>query len=621
MNFLKTVKFLIKAMAFLFLTGGIAFLGLLLYYSKDLPQPEKFTERRIVQPTKIYDRTGEVLLYTIFGEEKREVVPLNKISPHLQQAVIAAEDKRFRDHIGIDLRRILKAIIVDFQRGQPVQGASTIPQQLIRSTFLTPHKTAERKVREIILSIELDMRYSKDQILEWYLNQVPFGSNAYGIEAASQTFFSKQAKDVDLAEAAALAALIQAPSRLSPYGESIDDLLARKDYVLEQMQEQGFILEQDLETAKKQELHFEKLSAPIKAPHFVLQVNKELIQKYGEERLKTSGFKIYTSLDAGLQEQAEEIVKRQAERNEGFRCFNAALSAIDPYTGEILALVGSRDYFKEKYPEDCTPGKNCLFEPEFDVANLGERQPGSAFKPIVYATAFEKGYSDEYVVVDEKTDFGIWGGEPYIPENYDGRFRGPVTLRQALAQSLNVPSVKVLVYLAGLEQSISQAKKMGIATLRDPSYYGASLVLGGAEVNLIDMVSAYSVFATGGLRNTPHTIIKIEDKEGEVIDRFNEDPKRVLSSHSAQMITSILSDNEARSPMFGANSIIYFNDETAAKTGTTQNYKDAWTIGYNKEIAVGVWAGNNDNSRTYNRPGVTLAGPIWREFMELTLAE
>ena len=617
----KTFKALIKIILFFSLLGGIAFLGLLLYYSKDLPQPEKFTERRIAQPTKIYDRTGNVLLYTIFGEEKREVVSLNEISPYLQQAVIATEDKRFRSHIGIDPMRILKAILIDLQIGQPAQGASTIPQQLIRSTFLTMNKTAERKIREIILSIELDMRYSKDQILEWYLNQVPFGSNAYGIEAASQTFFSKQAKDVDIAEAAVLAALIQAPSRLSPYGENIENLLARKDYVLEQMQEQGFITEQEAEAAKKQEILFEKLSAPIKAPHFVLQVKKELIEKYGEEKLKTSGFKVYTTLNIEFQEQAEEIVKKQVEKNHGFHCFNAALTAMDPSTGEILALVGSQDYFGEKYPEDCIPGKNCLFEPEFDVANLGERQPGSAFKPIVYAVAFENGYSDEYIVIDEKTDFGIWGGKHYIPENYDGRFRGPVTLRQALAQSLNVPSVKVLVYLSGLEQSIAQAKKMGIATLRDASNYGPSLVLGGAEVNLIDMVSAYSVFATDGLRNTPHMIIKIEDKKGDVIDQFNEDPKRVLSSRSAQMITSILSDNEARSPMFGANSTIYFNDQTAVKTGTTQDYKDAWTIGYNKEIVVGVWAGNNDNSRTYNRPGVTLAGPIWKEFMKITPAE
>jgi len=622
MNTKKTFKALIKITLFFSLLGGIAFLGLLLYYSKDLPQPEKFTERRIAQPTKIYDRTGNALLYTIFGEEKREVVSLSEISPYLQQAVIAAEDKRFRNHIGIDPKRILKAILIDIQVGRRAQGASTIPQQLIRSTFLTTHKTVERKIGEIILSIELDMRYSKDQILEWYLNQVPFGSNAYGIEAASQTFFSKQAKDVDIAEAAVLAALIQAPSRLSPYGENIESLLARKDYVLEQMLEQEFITEEEAEAARKQEVHFEKLSAPIKAPHFVLQVKKELIEKYGEDRLKTSGFKVYTTLNIEFQEQVEEIVKKHAKRNEGLQCFNAALTAIDPRTGGILALVGSADYFAEPFPKGCRPGKNCLFEPKFDVASLGERQPGSSFKPIVYAAAFENGYDDEHIVVDEETDFGIWGGKSYIPQNYDGRFRGPVTLREALAQSLNIPAVKVLVYLAGLEESVVQAKKMGISTLRDPSSYGPSLVLGGAEVNLIDMVSAYSVFATNGLRNTPHMIMKIEDKKGSVVDQFNEDSKRALSSSSAEMITDVLSDNEARSPMFGTNSNLYIEGYSiAAKTGTTQNFKDAWIIGYSPKIVIGVWAGNNNNTPTSKRPGVTLAGPIWKESMIKALEE
>ncbi len=615
MNWKKIIKFLIKAGAFSFLAGGIIFFSLLLYYSKDLPQPEKFTERQISEPTKIYDRSGEVLLRTIFGEEKREIVTLDEMSPHIKQAVVVAEDRRFYNHFGIDIKGIMRALIADLKKGSLAQGGSTISQQLIRSTFLTPQKTIGRKVREIILSLELDAKYSKEEILEWYLNQVPFGANAYGIEAASQTYFSKRAQDLTIAESAALAGLIQAPERLSPYRENKHILLERKNRIIDLMVEEEMITREEADEAKKQELEFKKESIPMEAPHFVLEVQKQLIRKYGEENLKEEGLIVHTTLDMRLQEKAEEAIDKWAERNESMRCYNEALVAIDPQTGEVLALVGSKDYFAEEYPEGCTPGKDCLYNPEFNVAVLGERQPGSAIKPLVYAEAFERGYSDQYVVVDEPTNFGIWGGETYAPKNYDGLFRGPVTLRQALAQSLNVPSVKVLMYLAGLENGIEKIKEMGISTLKDPSYYGPSIVLGGGEVTLLDLTSAYSVFANRGLRNKPHVISSIKNKRGETIESANEDPKRVLSTRSAQMVSSILSDNQARSPMFGPNSALYVNDDVAAKTGTTQHYQDAWIVGYNSQITAGVWAGNNDSSSTYNKPGVTLAGPIWNDFM------
>ncbi len=614
-SFKKFLGSVLKAGTALLLLAMILFLSLLLYYSKDLPRPEKFTERKMAQPTEIYDKQGEHLLYTIYGEERRETVPLEKISPYLRDAVIAAEDKKFYQHFGIDPWGMVRASIENVRRKAPVQGASTIPQQLIRSTFLTPQKSAERKVREIILSIELDKRYSKQQILEWYLNQVPFGSNAYGAESASRTFFLKKAEDLTLAEAATLASLIRSPSYLSPHGPNRDELMGRKDYILDQMTNEGYISQQQAEEAKKEEITFAQESRPIEAPHFVLQVKKQLVEKYGEEYLKTNGLKVYTTLNYDLQKLAERIVKEGAENNKAYRAYNAALVAMNPSNGEVMALVGNKDYFADSYPQGCVSGKDCLFDPEFNVATLGKRQPGSSFKPLVYATAFEKGYSDQHVVTDELTNFGVWGGKAYVPQNYDGLFRGPVTLRQALAQSLNVPAVKVLVYLAGIEDSVVQAEKMGISTLKEPSYYGPSLVLGGGEVTLEEMVGAFSIFANQGIKNTSHIISHIVDEQGRVVYRFQGDPKRVLSQRSADTITSILSDNQARAPMFGSNSALYVDDRTAVKTGTTQYYNDAWTIGFNNNVAAGVWAGNNDNSSTYSQPGAVIAAPIWNRFM------
>lgn len=612
--------FILKAGAFVFLIGLIVFLLSLLYFGKDLPRPERFTEKRISQPTKIYDRSGEVLLYTIFGEEKRELVSIDEMPEYLQNAIVALEDKNFYKHFGIDLVGIARAVLANFKIGPGSQGASTIPQQLIRSTFLSPEKTIERKVREIILSVELDLRYSKKEILEWYLNQIPFGSNAYGVEAASQTFFSKHASELSLAESALLASLAQSPSGLSPYGNYKQNLLERKDYTLDRMVAEGYVSQEQAEEAKKETLVFAKPSSSIVAPHFVIYVQKYLLEKYGEDYLKTEGLKVITTLDAKLQISAEEAIEQGVARNQGKGAYNAALVAIDPFSGEILAMVGSKDYSADSFPENCISGRTCLFEPEFNVATLGLRQPGSSFKPFVYATAFENGYSEDYILIDEETDFGVWGGKHYIPKNYDGLFRGPVTLRQALAQSLNIPAVKTLMELATIEKSIETAKKMGISTLKDYAFYGPALVLGGGEVTLFEMTSSYGVFATDGLKLKPTAILKIEDAQGKIIERAAPSPKRVLSSSSCETITDILSDNEARTPVFGAHSALYVNDETAVKTGTTQFYNDAWAIGYNQKIVVGVWAGNNNNSSSYSQPGVVLAAPIWKQFMEATLS-
>jgi len=604
---------------FLFFIFCVLFL--FVYYIKDFPRPENFLERPFIQSTRIYDKSGQVLLYEIYGEEKREVVFINQVPEYLKRAVIVTEDRDFYQHFGVDFKGILRSFLNNLKIMKPTYGGSTIPQQLVRSSFLTRKKTAERKSREIILAIELDRRYSKDQILEWYLNQVPFGSNAYGVEAASQTYFRKSVSEVSLSEAATLAALIQAPSYLSPYGEGKEKLLARKDYVLEQMAKEGYITQEKAELAKKEEINFVKFSLPIKAPHFVLYIKDYLEKKYGEEFLREKGLRIYTTLDWELQELAEKAVEEGAKNNEKRRAYNAALVAINPKTGEILAMVGSKNYFADPYPKDCIPGKNCLFDPEFNVATLGLRQPGSAFKPFVYATAFKNGFSDKAVVVDEETNFGVWGGKSFIPRNYDGKFRGPVTLREALAQSLNVPSVKVLDSMAGLEDSIKTAKDLGITTLNNPSsFYGLALVLGGGEVKLLDMVSAYGVFATNGLKVSPSFIVKIEDSEGNIIEENKKTQIRVLETGVARMINDVLSDNQARAPIFGLRSRMYFEDyQVAAKTGTTQDSRDGWIIGYTPTIATGVWVGNNDNSPIERGLGENLAGPIWRMFMEKAL--
>lgn len=637
-NILRFLGILISV----FLIGG-AFL--FVFFAKDLPRPEKFTEGQIFQSTKIYDRTGSILLYEIYGEEKRTIVSLSIMPEYLKEAVIATEDANFYNHFGIDLEGIARMFISSLS-----VGGSTIPQQLIRSTFLSAEKTATRKIREWILSLELDRRYSKDQILEWYLNQVPFGQNAYGVEAASQTYFKKSVSDVSLAQAATLAAIIQRPSYYSPYGNHKEELLERKNYVLSRMVAKNFITEEEAKTAKDEEIKFEEILNPIKAPHFTLWVKDYLEEKYGEDFLKERGLRVYTSLDWNMQQTAEKIVKEEVKKNKINNAANAALVAINPKTGEILSMVGSADWYAtSSYPEECTAAENnCLFDPKFNIAIGTEktpgRQPGSSFKPFVYVTAFEKGFSDITTIADMETNFGIWGGKSYIPQNYDGRFRGIVTLREALAQSLNIPSIKTLylaggniltqtfnlnsnftgqesIFSEGLKNSIETAKKMGISTLNQPlSNYGPAIVLGGGEVKLLEMVSAYGIFATEGMKVSPVSVLKIIDSKGVIIEENKKTPQRILSVNSTRLINDILSDNDARSPIFGVNSSLYFKDyQVAAKTGTTQDYRDAWVIGYTPSIVVGAWAGNNNNSPIDRKTGAMIAAPMWHKFLEQTL--
>ena len=616
---------LLKTAGYLVLAGFIFLAGAFIVFSRDLPSPDQIEDRFISQSTKIYDRTGKVILYDIFGEEKRTVIPFEEIPETVKQATIAIEDQNFYTHPGIDFKAIIRAGL-EALKGERLRGASTITQQFVKNSILSPERTITRKVKEIILALELERRYSKDEILGFYLNQIPYGSNAYGVEAAARTFFAKEAKDLTLAESALLAALPQAPSYYSPYGSHPEELKARQELVLEHMVNLNFVSPEEAEEARRERLNFSETRTGINAPHFVFYVRDMLEEMYGEDYLARAGLKIITTLDWDLQQLAEKAVAEGAQRNEARGGYNAALVAIDPKTGQILSMVGSRDFNLEPIPAGCTPGLSCKFEPYVNVTT-SSRQPGSSIKPFIYATAFKKGFTDRTVLFDVPTEFNSFCSpqhvplvadpnvECYHPRNYDGRFRGPVSLRTALANSINVPSVKLL-HLAGVDDSINTAQDMGITTLGDRSRFGLSLVLGGGEVRLLELTAAYGVFATEGVRHPTTAILRIEDSQGKVIFEPNGEPSQVMDAEVTRLISNILSDNEARQPIFGPASSLYFKDRpVAAKTGTTNEFRDGWTLGYTPSLAVGIWAGNNDNTPLDQEPGAMVAAPIWREFL------
>lgn len=599
------IAFLLKLGLLFFIFGTIAIGGIFAYWTKDLPSPSSIQEIKLPESTKIYDRSGKILLYDIHGEQKRTVVPFDEIPQFMRIATVVAEDSNFFHHFGIDLRGIARAVLTNLKRKTVLQGGSTITQQLIKNIYLSPERTFQRKIKEIILAFEVELKYSKNEILHMYLNAVPYGSNAYGVEAASQTFFQKHAKDLTIAESALLASLPKAPTTYSPFGNHPEQLKKRQEYILQRLRRLGYITDTEYETAVRETLNYARQDQGIKAPHFVIYVREYLEQVYGADRLSSLGLTVITTLDWELQQQAEKITKEWSKKNEvSFGAKNAALVALDPSSGQILAMVGSRDYF--------------------DVQNDGnvnvvmrQRQPGSSFKPFAYAKAFQKGYTPDTVIFDVQTNFGVQGAEEYMPQNYDEKFRGPLTFKEALAQSRNVPSVKVL-YLAGVHDTIDLARSMGITTLNDPSRYGLSLVLGGGEVTLLDETSAYGVFSQDGTRNPPALLLSVVSKSGDVLQEFAPKPQQILEPQVARLINSILSNNALRAPVFGEKNYLDLSPiESAAKTGTTQEFRDAWTVGYTKDIAVGVWVGNNDNSKMRDRAdGSKVAAPIWNNFLK-----
>lgn len=586
----------------------------------EIPTLSGFESRTITQSTKIYDKTGEVLLFDLHEDIRRTVVPLSEMSRHLKNATVAIEDAAFYEHRGIRISRTLKAIYDNITTGDLLggQGGSTITQQVVKNTLLTQDKKLSRKVKEWILAIKVEQMLTKDEILELYLNEAPYGGNIYGAEEAAQHFFAKSARDLSLVESAYLAALPQAPTRYSPYGNHTDLLEARKNQVLGQMVLNGFITNEEYELALEEVVTFEQYGdTNIKAPHFVFFVREYLEQTYGHEALYETGLQVITTLDYELQQIAEEVVREFAyENEEKFNAENAALVAVEPGTGQILAMVGSRDYFDED------------IDGKFNVATA-HRQPGSTFKPIVYAAAFEKGYTPETVVFDVPTQFSVTC-EPtnfeteencYSPVNYDGVFRGPMTFRDALAQSINIPAVKAL-HLAGLQDALETARQLGLSTLTQEAHqYGLPLVLGGGEVSLLELTNVYATLAADGTRHEHIGILRVEDAAtGEILEEYEEvEGAQALDARAARLVTDILTDVQAREPAYGVNSFYFGEQPVAIKTGTTNDFRDVWIMSYTPTLAVGTWAGNNDNSPIEKQVAGFVLAPLWRAFMDRAL--
>ncbi len=622
--FVKTFNLTSIKNYFLFFLGlGIVILSMILIWVSTLQLPDfkAFNDRKVQSSTKIYDRTGEIILYDVHQDIKRTIIPYEDMGVNIKNATVAIEDSEFYNHKGIRINAIIRSTVWAKLTGRKIAGGSTITQQLIKNTLLTQERTITRKVKEWILAIKLEKMLSKDEILALYLNEAPYGGNLYGIEEASKAFFGKGPAELTLAESAYMAAIPNAPTRYSPYGKNKKDLDTRKNIVLNRMLELQFINPDEHKKAREEVVVFLPYQpANIAAPHFVFFIKEYLENKYETEILDKGGLKVVTTIDYELQKKAEESAFKHAKENEkNWKGENASVVAIDPKTGQILAMVGSRDYFDK------------TIDGNFNVATA-LRQPGSSFKPIVYALAFKEGYTADTVLFDTKTEFNSSCsplGRPlpnsrnadcYMPNNYDNAFRGPMTLKNALAQSINVVAVK-LSYLVGIKDSIKMAHDLGVSSLNDPDRYGLSLVIGGGETTLLDMTSVYSVFANDGIRNPYQGILSVEDANGVVLEKFKENSYQVLDSNITRTLSDILSDNIARTPTFGANSILIVpGKDVAVKTGTTNSNRDAWTIGYSPNLAVGVWVGNNDNT-PMGKGGAALAGPIWNEVISFGLRD
>ncbi len=572
-----------------------------------LPSPKRLTTP--IQPltTEFYDRNG-ILLYRLYEGRNRTLIKLGEVPRYLIQATLSAEDKNFYSHPGVDFPSIIRAGYANLRYGRQ-EGASTLTQQLIKNTLLTPEKTYERKIKEIILALWAERIYSKDEILQMYLNEAPYGGPAWGIEAASQTYFNKKVSELTLAQSAFLAGLPASPTQFSPYGPNPDLAKIRQRWVLDRMVEDKYISKDQSERTYSQDLQIRPAVNNIKAPHFVMYVKDLLSQKYGPRVVSQGGLKIYTTLDLALQEQAEKIVSEEVAKLGALNVRNGAAMVTDAKSGQILAMVGSKDYH----------------DPIFGSFNVTTalRQPGSSIKPITYAAAFKMGYSPGNTILDAPVTFKNAGSPPYSPVNYDGSFHGPVSIRVALGSSYNIPAVKMLSTV-GVSNMIQVAKDLGITTFTEPQRYGLSLTLGGGEVKLADMMGVYGSFATGGMRANQTAILKVTDSNNRVLEQSDAKPRRVLGSEVAYIINSILSDNSARIPAFGSNSLLKIPGHTvASKTGTSDNKRDNWTFGYTPEFVVGVWVGNNDNTpmNPALTSGVTGAAPIWNRIMSLILQE
>ncbi|OGG00386.1 hypothetical protein A2Y99_00850 [Candidatus Gottesmanbacteria bacterium RBG_13_37_7] len=593
---------------------------LLFVLTNDIPSLRKLLRYEIPQTTKILDRKG-LLLYDIYTEQNRTLVKLQDVPQYLKEATIAIEDKDFYRHGGIDpvggILRAAKETILHHR----LQGGSTITQQLIKTAVLSPERTIQRKIKEIILAFITERLYTKDQILEMYLNQVPYGGTSWGVESAAENYFGKSAKELTLTESALLAGLPGAPTLYSPFGAYPELARQRQEAVLNRMIEDKYISAEEKEAALNTELKYRSQRTDIKAPHFVMFVKQLLVDKYGERIVEQGGLKVTTTLDLSLQEMAEQSVSSEVAKLKEYRVGNGAVLVTRPPTGEILAMIGSKDYFEEK-------------SGNFNVT-ISLRQPGSSIKPINYAIGIEsKKVTAATMFLDTPTCFQVSGQKSYCPVNYDGKFHGPTQLRFALGNSFNIPAVKMMA-LNGVETMVASSSAMGISTFKDPVNYGLSLTLGGGEVTMLDMARAFGVFANGGVRRDLTAILKVEDKDGTILEEFKDpnlaidfdDPlsypssllisgPRVMSTETAFLISHILLDNNARSQMFGSSSfLVVKNRAVSVKTGTTDDKRDNWTIGFTPNFLTVVWVGNNDNSpmHPYLTSGITGAAPVWNK--------
>jgi len=598
---------------FAFTLGALLALILLFTILKDLPSPGKLASGDFPVSTQILDRHGQ-LLYEIYADQNRTPINLEDLPDHVKQATIAIEDKNFYKHHGFAWEGITRAFLnIVFKRN--LQGGSTITQQLVKTTLLTPERTLKRKIREAILAFATEVRYKKDEILEMYLNHVPYGGTAYGIEQAAQLYFDKSAQDLNLTEAALLAGLPQAPTRYSPFGPNPETSKNRQYQVLNRMYEDGYITYEELQTALDRELTYAPQTQNIKAPHFSLYIKQILVEKYGQQLVEKGGLRVTTSLDLDIQKQAETVIATEAAKLERANVSNAAALVTHPRTGEILAMVGSKDYF------------NLDIDGNVNVTTR-LRQPGSSIKPINYAVGLIHGYTLSTMFLDVPSCFIVPGQPLYCPRNYDNQFHGPVQMRFALGNSFNIPAVKMLA-ANGVESMIATASAMGITTFEDPARYGLSLTLGGGEVRMVDMAVAFGVFANQGLRIELTPILKIEDYLGNVLEEIDLETglpagEKALPSEVSFLISHILLDNNARLQAFGGSSELVIPGHTVSvKTGTTDDLRDNWTIGFTPSYLVTTWVGNNDNTpmNPWIVSGVSGAAPIWHDIMAYILED
>jgi 1A family penicillin-binding protein len=575
-------------------------------FALTLPSSDKIVRNEGFS-TKILDRNGQVL-YDIFSQQRRTPITFDEVPLFLRQATISIEDKNFYKHQGFDPLGTLRGLSKIVTQGK-AQGGSTLTQQLVKNVLLTSERSVFRKIREFLLAVQIEKKYTKDEILLMYLNEIPYGGTAYGIEAASEVYFGKKAADLNLIESAVLAGIPQRPSYYSPFSSNPKAYVDRATSVLRRMREDGYITKDQEKEAVAQlpNVEFQTKGAFFKAPHFVQYVQKILEERYGENIVETGGLKVTTTLDWELQEKMQNIVAEEIAKVEKQKITNGASVAVNPETGEILAMVGSKDFNDPNYDGQVN-------------VTMSLRQPGSAIKPITYVTAFKEGYTPSTMIMDVPTTFPGGEGQPdYNPVNYDGKYRGPMQIRHALGNSINVIAVKTLA-LVGIRDTLQTAYDLGITTLEPTkdtlSRVGLSLTLGGGEVRLLELTSAYSAFTNKGFKVEPISILKVEDSKGKVLEETEpKKGKRVLTEEQAYLISSILSDNGARTEIFGTNSLLNVAGRSlAVKTGTTNDRRDNWTVGGNSQIMIGVWVGNNDNSQMLSvTSGVSGASPIWRK--------